>query len=48
MTTVNNIADILRIIREQPEWGEALRAALLSKEVLELPHTLAELAQATD
>ena len=48
MTTVNNIADILRIIREQPEWGEALRAALLSKEVLELPHTLAEFAQATD
>ena len=48
MTTVNNIADILRIIREQPEWGEALRAALLSKELLEMPQTLAEFAQVTN
>ena len=43
MTTVNDIADILRIIREQPEWAEALRSALLSKDVLELPQRLAEL-----
>ena len=42
MTTVNDIADILRIIREQPEWAEALRGALLSKEVLELPQRLAD------
>ena len=48
MTTVNNIADILRIIREQPEWGEALRAALFSKELLEMPQTLAEFAQVTN
>lgn len=46
MTTVNDFVDILRIIREQPEWGEALRSALLSKEVLELPQRLAELAAA--
>ena len=26
MTTVNDFTDILRIIREQPEWGEALRS----------------------
>ena len=43
MTTVNDFTDILRIIREQPEWGEALRSALLSKEVLEMPQKLAEL-----
>ena len=42
MTTVNDIADILRIIREQPEWADALRAALLSKELLELPQRFAE------
>ena len=46
MTTVNDFTDILRIIREQPEWGEALRAALLSKEVLELPQRLAALTAA--
>jgi exonuclease VII small subunit len=48
MTTVNNFVDILRIIREQPEWGEALRSALLSKEVLELPQRLAEFADTTN
>jgi hypothetical protein len=48
MTTVNDFVDILRIIREQPEWGEALRSALLSKEVLELPQRLAEFAETTN
>ena len=42
MTTVNDIADILRIVREQPEWAEALRGALLSQELLELPQRFAE------
>ena len=46
MTTVNDFTDILRIIREQPEWGDALRAALLSKEVLEMPQRLAALTAA--
>ncbi len=48
MTTVNDFVDILRIIREQPEWGEALRSALLSKEVLELPQRLAEFSEAAN
>lgn len=42
MTTVNDIADVLRIIREQPEWADALRGALLSQELLELPQRLAD------
>ena len=46
MTTVNDFTDILRIIREQPEWGDALRSALLSKEVLEMPQRLAALTVA--
>ena len=45
MTTVNDFTDILRIIREQPEWGEALRSALLSRELLELPQRFAEFAE---
>ena len=48
MTTVNDFIDILRIIREQPEWADALRSALLSKDVLELPQRLAEFAEATN
>ena len=48
MTTVNDFTDILRSIREQPEWGEALRSALLSKEVLELPQRLAEFSEAAN
>lgn len=48
MTTVNDFTDILRIIREQPEWGDALRSALLSKELLEMPQTLAEFAKAAN
>lgn len=48
MTTVNDFIDILRIIREQPEWADALRSALLSQELLEMPHTLAEFAKAAD
>ncbi len=46
MTTVNDIADILRIIREQPEWADALRAALLSQELLEMPQKLTQLTAA--
>ncbi len=45
MTTVNDFTDILRIIREQPEWADALRAALLSQKLLELPERFAEFAE---
>ena len=48
MTTVNDIADILRIIREQPEWAEALRAALMGQELLELPQRFGEFAAAVE
>jgi outer membrane murein-binding lipoprotein Lpp len=45
MTTINNIADLARILREQPEWAEAIRSLLLSRELLELPERFAELAE---
>ena len=48
MTTVNDIADILRIVREQPEWADALRGALLSQELLELPQRFAEFVITAD
>ena len=45
MTTINNIEDLVRILDENPEWAEALRARLLTRELLELPQTVAGLAE---
>ena len=44
-TTVNDISDIVRILREQPEWADALRGILLSEEILKLPEMVAELVE---
>lgn len=43
MTTVNTIEDLVRILDEHPEWLEAFRARLLTRELLELPQTVAQL-----
>ena len=48
MTTINNIADLVRIIREQPEWADAIRSILLSQELLELPERFAKFVQRVD
>ena len=32
MTTINTIEDLLRLLDENPEWVEALRARLLTRE----------------
>ena len=37
MTTINTIEDLARILREQPSWAEAMRALLLTQELLDLP-----------
>ena len=37
MTTINTIQDLARILQEQPTWAEALRALLLTQELLDLP-----------
>ena len=37
MTPINTIEDLARILREQPTWAEALRALLLTQELLDLP-----------
>ncbi len=48
MTTVNTIEDLIRILDEHPEWNEALRTRMLSRELLDLPQAFAEFAQSTD
>ena len=42
-TAMTDIADLVKILREQPEWAETLRAVLLTQELLELPEKLAQL-----
>ncbi len=48
MTTINDISDFARIIREQPEWADTIRSLLLSKELLELPIRFAEFIELTN
>ena len=48
MTTINNIADLVRILREQPEWADAVRSILLSQELLDLPERFAKFVQRVD
>ena len=47
MTTINNIADLVRILKEQPEWADTIRGILLSEELLDLPARFAEFVQLT-
>ncbi len=47
MTSVNDISDFARIIREQPEWADTIRSLLLGQELLELPERFAEFVQLT-
>ena len=47
MTTIN-IGDLVRVLREQPEWAEALRGVLLSRELLELPEEFAQFVKLTN
>ncbi len=48
MTTINNIADLLKILQEQPEWAEAIRSALFSQEMLDLPARFARFVELTE
>lgn len=51
MATENRIEtfeDLLRLLDENPEWVEALRVRLLTKELLELPARFAEYAKSND
>ena len=47
METINNIEDLMRILREKPEWAEAVRNVLLTKALLELPDTQAQFTKDT-
>ena len=40
MTTINTIEDLARILRDQPTWAEALRALILTQDLMEVPNKL--------
>ena len=48
MTTINTIEDLIRVLDDNPEWLEALRARLLTRELLEMPNTLARFMETTN
>ena len=48
MTTINDITDLLRILNEQPEWADQVRAVLLGQRFLELPDRVDSLERAIE
>ena len=47
-TTINDISDIVRILRERPDWLEIIRGIVVGDELLSVPQELAELTQRVD
>ena len=45
---IGTIEDLVRVLDDNPEWLEALRARLLTRELLEMPNALAQFAAETD
>ena len=45
---IATVEDLVRILDEHPEWLEALRERLLTRELLDLPQQLADFAAATE
>ena len=43
MTTINDIADLVRVLRENPEWLDTLRGVLISDELSSIPGSLKEI-----
>jgi len=46
--TVNDYYDLVRLLREHPEWKEELRNLLLGEEILSLPRMMKELISRID
>ncbi len=46
--TVRDFHDLVKLLREHPEWREELRALLLAPELLSLPQLIRELAEKVD
>ena len=47
-TNIDTIEDLMRIMDENPEWLEAVRSRLLTRELLDMPRTLALFMETTN
>ena len=47
-TKIDTIEDLMRILDDHPEWLEALRMRLLTRELIEMPQRLAEFMASTN
>ena len=47
MTTINDISDLVRILREDPDWAEAVRSVLLTQELKSLPERFDKFVEIT-
>ncbi len=48
MTTINTIEDLMQVLDDHPQWLEAMRVRLLTRELIDLPRVVANLATSTD
>ncbi len=48
MTTINDINDFIRILRENPEWKRAVQAEIAGEELLSVPQQLAAFIESTN
>ena len=48
MAVIHTIEDLVKILDERPEWHEALRTRMLTRELLELPQVVAQFAAGTE
>ncbi len=48
MTIINTIEDLIQVLDEHPHWLEALRARLLTRELIELPEKFAAFVETTN
>ena len=47
-TTINTIEDLIQLLDENPQWVQALRARLLTRELIELPESFARFVRETN
>ena len=48
MATINTIEDLIQLLDDNPQWVEALRVRLLTRELIELPEKFAAFVEATN
>lgn len=48
MTTINDVSDLVQVLRDRPDWLAVVRGLVLGDDLLDLPQQVAEFIKATD